>query len=1165
MIFILFKLKLRIVYYKMSLEEKYKKENLQTHIYNTPDTYVGGCDLICEKLFIYDSKNDKIVEKEIEYIPALFNIYNEILVNAKDQCTRLNGLFSKDKSVNVVSEIKITFNSETGEISIMNNGDGIDVAEHPKEKKNGKPIYIPQLIFGELLTSTNYNKNEQKVVGGKNGYGAKLTNIFSKSFKLETVDAKRKKKYTQLFRVNMKMINKPKISDYSGKPYTKITWTADFKRFGIENYSEDMINLMMRRVYDIAGITDKSVSVYLNKKKLSVKGFSDYSKMYLNDETFIYDEFTHNNIPWKIGVSISNTDSFEQVSFVNGISTSKGGKHVDMISKMLTSSLKKQLTKKCKRDINETYIKNYLRIFVDTLIVNPSFDSQTKERLITTASKFGSKPEISDKFIKQIIDKTDILDRVVQFSEFKMNKQSKKTDGSKRNKIRDIPKLDDANWAGTRKSDKCILILTEGDSAKSMAISGLSVVGRDIYGAFPLKGKVMNVRDASIDQIMKNSEITNLKKILGLVNGKVYTDTKSLRYGKIMIMTDQDHDGSHIKGLVMNVFHHMWPSLLELGYITSMITPIVKVSLKKKIKSFYTLTEYQGWMNKTKNSKSWKTKYYKGLGTSSASEAREYFSNMKLNNYIYTEDTNDKMSLAFSKDKSDLRKQWLYSFDENSILDHNVKDISIPDFIDRELIHFSNSDTLRSIGSLYDGLKPSQRKILYSCFKRKLYSEIRVAQLAGYVSENAAYHHGEASLQGAIIGMAQDFVGSNNINLLMPNGQFGTRIMGGHDSASPRYIHTELNKIVDLIYPSVDFKLLEYNDDDGILVEPKYYVPILPMVLVNGMNGIGTGFSTSIPMHDPIDIIKNIKRKIKGEKYGNIGPYFRDFVGKIVKVDKKNYISKGKYEIIDPCNLRITELPIGKWTDDYKKFLDGLIPDTGKSKKSLENDKGKKKQKKVPQKTIIDYVNNSSDKDVDFTITFEKGFLNSLQWDEDENIDGIEKFFKLTTSKGLSYNNIHLYNSKNQIKKYDNVYDIFDEFYKIRYQLYIDRKEYLLNELNNELSILKSKMRFIQDVMNEKIQIYKRKRVDIIQDLLKEKYLMVQDGRNIDFKSDIKPEEVKYYDYLIKMSIYLFTEDEIEKLEEKINKLNEEYDKLNVLTIEEIWLSELDALLEYLD
>mgnify|MGYP000259438187 CR=1 FL=1 len=1137
------------------LEEKYKKENLQDHIYKTPDTYVGGCDLISEPLPIFVSETSKIEIKDCEFIPAIYNIYNEILVNAKDQVTRLNGLYQKDKTINQVTEIKINIDKDTGEISIMNNGDGIDIAEHPTVKKNGKSIYIPQLIFGELLTSTNYNKEEQKVVGGKNGYGAKLTNIFSIAFKIETVDRIRKKKYSQLFRSNMRVISKPKITDYNDKPYTKITWTTDFKRFGINGYSDDMINLMIRRVYDIAGITDKCVSVYLNKKKLSVKGFLDYSKMYLTDETIVYEEIIDNNIPWKIGVCLSKTDKFEQVSFVNGISNPKGGKHVDMISKQLTSGLKKLIQKKTKKDINENYIKNYLRVFIDCLIINPSFDSQTKERLITTSSKFGSNPQLSDKFMKQIIDKTELLDRVLMFSEFKMNKESKKTDGSKKNKIRDIPKLDDANWAGTKKSDKCILILTEGDSAKSMAISGLSVVGRDIYGAFPLKGKVMNVRDASAEQIMKNAEITNLKKILGLETGKVYKNTKSLRYGKVMIMTDQDHDGSHIKGLVMNVFHHMWPSLLELGYITSMITPIVKVTNKKKVISFYTLTEYNEWQEETSNSKLWKTKYYKGLGTSNAQEAREYFSNIKLNNYIHTSDTNKSMELAFSKDKSDMRKDWLYQFDESKILNHNNVDIPIPDFINRELIHFSNSDTLRSVGSIYDGLKPSQRKILYSCFKRNLYSEIRVAQLAGYVSENAAYHHGEASLQSAIIGMAQNFIGSNNVNLLMPNGQFGTRIMGGHDSASPRYIHTELNKIVNLIYPSVDFELLDYNDDDGILVEPKYYVPIIPMVLVNGMNGIGTGFSTSIPKHDIIDIIRNIKRKINKKSYLSISPYYDNFKGKIIKLDTKNYLSKGIYEIVDTTSIRITELPIGKWTDDYKKFLDSLIPETRKSK-SLE-----KESKKKPKKTIIDYINNSTDTTIDFLITFEKGFLDSLQWDDDENIDGIEKFFKLTTTKGLSLTNMHLYNNKGQIHKYKNVNEIFDEFYKERYSLYVKRKENQLNKLNNELMILKSKMRFINDVIDDNIIINKRKKIDIITDLLKNNYIQVSSGKVIEYVNDINTNK---YDYIINMSISVFTEDELIKLKEKIEKLQNEYDILNKKTIEEIWIEECDKLLEYL-
>jgi len=1137
-----------------NLGEKYKKEKLQDHIYNTPDTYVGGCDLICEPLSIYEPEKNKIITREVEYIPAILNIYNEILVNAKDQVTRLQGLREKDKSVSLVTDIKVDINKEKGEISIMNTGDGIDVAEHPKEKKNGKPIYIPQLIFGELLTSTNYNKEEQKVVGGKNGYGAKLTNIFSKSFKLETVDRTREKKYIQQFAGNMKVIKKPKISDYTGKPYTKITWTTDFERFGITEYSDDMINLMMRRVYDIAGITDKSVSVYLNKKKLSIKSFLDYSKMYLDNETIVYDEVIHNDIPWKIGVCVSTTDKFEQVSFVNGICTPKGGKHVDMISKQITGGLKKLIAKKSKRDVNETHVKNYLSIFIDCLIVNPSFDSQTKERLITTSSKFGSKPQLSDKFLKNIIDKTDITDRVLSFTEFKMNKQNKKTDGQKRNKIRDIPKLDDANWAGTKKSEQCILILTEGDSAKSMAISGLSVVGRDIYGVFPLKGKVMNVRDASMQQVMNNAEITNLKKILGLETGKIYKNIKSLRYGKVMIMTDQDHDGSHIKGLVMNLFHHMWPSLLELGYITSMITPIVKVTHKKSVKSFYTLTEYNDWIKSTSNSHLWKVKYYKGLGTSSAKEAREYFGDIKLNNYIFTSETDKSMSLAFSKDESDLRKEWLYQFDENLILDHTEKDVPIQDFINKELIHFSNSDTLRSIGSVYDGLKPSQRKILYSCFKRNLVNEIRVAQLAGYVSENAAYHHGEASLQGAIIGMAQDFVGSNNMNLLMPNGQFGTRIMGGHDSASPRYIHTELNKIVNLIYPHSDFPLLEYNDDDGILVEPKYYVPIIPMVLVNGMNGIGTGFSTTVPKYNIRDVIKNMKRKIMKKSYLSLTPSCNGFKGKIVKVDNKNFISKGIYEVINDTSIRITELPIGKWTDDYKKFLDSLLQEP--KTKSPDNKKSK------PKKTILDYKNNSSDVEIDFIITFEKGFLNSLQWDDDENIDGIEKFFKLTTSKGLSLKNIHLYNSKGQINKYNNLSEIYDEFYRERYELYVKRKEYELSEYNNELMILKSKMEFIQEVIDDKIVVYRRKKCDIIQDLLKYEYIQVHSGRVVDLVND---KETSNYDYLIKMSLHLFTEEEINRLNEKINNLQEKHDILQKMTIEEIWISECDKLLNALD
>ena len=351
-----------------------------------------------------------------------------------------------------------------------------------------------------------------------------------------------------------------------------------------------------------------------------------------------------------------------------------------------------------------------------------------------------------------------------------------------------------------------------------------------------------------------------------------------------------------------------------------MITPIIKATLNKRVCIFYTLTDYNKWKLKNKNKK-WKIKYYKGLGTSNSTEAKEYFSKLKLNNYLCDNETDLKINLAFNKDKSDDRKKWLYQYKEENILDSKEENILIENFVDNELIHFSNSDTQRSIGSLYDGFKPSQRKVLYSCLKRNLYSEIRVAQLSGYVSEVAAYHHGEASLQGCIIGMSQNYVGSNNCNLLMPNGQFGTRLMGGKDSASSRYIHTELNKITNLIFPEIDSKLLDYNDDDGVFVEPKYYVPIIPMVLVNGMNGIGTGFSTSIPNYNIHDIIENLKNKLKNKPFTHMIPWYCGFTGKIIQLSENNYLSKGKYEIINESSIRITELPIGKWTDDYKKFL----------------------------------------------------------------------------------------------------------------------------------------------------------------------------------------------------------------------------------------------------
>ena len=738
--------------------EEYSKQELRDHIYNNTDTYLGGSDEILETLGIYE--DEKIVIKEIQFIPAIYNAINEIFVNARDQFERM-----KDQE-NKVTKIKVNYNKDTGRFSVLNDGEGILIKIHSKEG-----IYNPELIFGHLLTSGNY-KEKGKTVGGKNGYGAKLVNIFSNVFEVETADSRTNLLYKQTFSNNMKVISKPVIKKYKGKPYTRITWDFDYKRFNIEKLSVDMEKLIERRINDIAGITDNKLTVYYNDKKINIKCFSDYIKLYDGDK--YYEKLSER---WEIAVGVSNTDKFEQVSFVNGISTPKGGVHVDVIVKLLSDGIVKYINKKYKKEIPNKYIKNHLSIYINSVIEDPSFDSQTKERLITPKSKFGSQPEISDKYIKKICDK-GLSDKILKFAEFKENKNIKKTDGVKKNKIRGIPKLDDANWAGTKKSDQCVLILTEGDSAKSMAISGLSIIGRDKYGVYPLKGKILNVKDISNSQIGNNKELIEIKKILGLETGKKYENVKSLRYGKIMVMTDQDHDGSHIKGLLLNIFHTLWPSLLELNYIVGFVTPIVKASYKKQNISFYTMTDYNNWKDSQEHISKWSIKYYKGLGTSTSNEAKDYFRNMKVNNYLVNGELDLCMNLAFKKTQADNRKDWLYNYNPQSVLDYNDKNIPISDFVNKELIHFSNADNMRSIGSVFDGLKPSQRKVLYSCFKRKLTKEIKVAQFSGYVSEHSAYHHGEASLQSTIIAMAQNFVGSNNINLLDPCGQFGTRMMG---------------------------------------------------------------------------------------------------------------------------------------------------------------------------------------------------------------------------------------------------------------------------------------------------------------------------------------------------------------------------------------------------
>jgi DNA topoisomerase-2 len=1116
---------------KAQLSKQYQKKTQIEHIKDAPDTYIGSVEK--DEVLNWTLEEDEMRYKKFEWIAGFYKCFDEAIVNCRDHYIRLQGKYkNKEKDIIPVTSIDVDVDIDTGIISLTNDGNGIDVVKHPEHN-----LWIPEMIFGHLMTSTNYSKDEKKIVGGKNGFGFKLVLIYSTWGSVETIDHVRGIKYTQEFKNNLSEICKPVTRKCKSKPYTKVSFKLDFKRFGIDKITPDLFNMLKKRTYDIGAVTDKSVKVRFNQKPVPCRTFEQYINLYIGNKTETKRVFHKMNERWEFAACLTPHGEFTQVSFVNGINTMRGGKHVDYILNQIIKKTIIFIEKKKKIKVKASTIKEQLMLFINCVVENPAFDSQTKETLNTPVSKFGSKCEVPDEFIKSLI-KLGVMDAAISLTELKENKAAKKTDGRKTKSIRGIPKLMDANWAGTTKSDQCVLILCEGDSAKAGIVSGLSKEDRNKYGVFPLKGKLMNVLDINQAKLNSNAEIANIKKIMGLETGQEYQNItevhKRLRYGKVLFMTDQDLDGAHIKGLCLNLFHSQWHDLIKMNsFLGFMNTPIIKATKGSRVKSFYYEKEYEDWKKTNNEGKGWKIKYYKGLGTSCAKEFKEYFKDKKEVYFKWNGiECDDSMDKVFNKKRANDRKTWLGNYDRDAVLDPNNNEISYTDFVDREMIHFSKYDCERSIPNLMDGLKISTRKIMFAAFKRNLIKEIKVAQFAGYVSEHSCYHHGEKSLTEAIVGQAQEFVGSNNISLLMPNGQFGTRLKGGKDHASERYIFTMLNTtITKNLFIDADRNVLNRLDDDGTLVEPEYYAPIIPMILVNGTKGIGTGFSTDIMCYNVDEIITYIKNKLTNKPTSNeIHPYYEGFKGTIDKIASDKYLIKGIYKMIGTDKIEITELPIGTWTEDYKIFLETLVAD---------NKKTNKKQ------IIKSYVDMCTDSTIQFTINLVSGTTNKLLPKKvDYGCNGLEKALRLYTTKKTS--NLHLFDENQKLKKYKNVENIIEAYFPVRLNLYQKRKAYQIEELQRIVMVLSNKARFVKEQCDDNLDLRKKKKAVVIE-------LLKTMGFDIIDEDD-------GYKYLRSMTIDSVEEENYTKLMDECNIRKQELEALKLKTIENMWLEEISVL-----
>jgi DNA topoisomerase-2 len=614
------------------------------------------------------------------------------------------------------------------------------------------------------------------------------------------------------------------------------------------------------------------------------------------------------------------------------------------------------------------------------------------------------------------------------------------------------------------------------------------------------------VRDATVKQVTENEEFSNLKKILGLQHGKVYNSVRELRYGRLMIMTDADLDGSHIKGLVLNMFHVYWPKLIELGFVVSMVTPVIKAGRVW----YFTEEEFRTAQGASKFPSGTSVKYYKGLGTSTSAEAKEYFQKIEQLTVAFGADPhmNESMTLAFSKAQADDRKGWLTNHmaaPPAGIPYGHIKSLPVTEFVHRDLANFSAEDIKRSIPHVVDGLKPSQRKVIYACLKKNLTADMKVAQLAGYIAEQTAYHHGEASLQGTIVNLAQNFMGANNLNLLEPSGQFGTRLAGGKDAASSRYIFTRLSPQTRKIFDPYDNSVLKYVMDDGQQVEPEFYAPIVPMILVNGAEGIGTGFSCYVPPYD-IEIIKhNIQCALDQVAMAPMVPHFKGFKGKVTKTKDHTWVLEGVVQA-EGSRWHVTELPPGMWIQDFKEHLDALV------------EKG----------TIQKYENHSTETVPDFFIW--GGIAGAME-------DPVKE---LGMTKTIHTSNMHLIGPNGAVKKYNSPEEIIVDYLEVRIGTYKKRKAWQLKQLEAEVNWLSEKARFIRDVaVTPRLHVFNVPLDQIHTQLRREKY------------------DETLWSKLMDIKTYQYTKEEVAKLEALCTAKRQEHAHLKALTVVQMWKNNL--------
>lgn len=613
----------------MSASQKYVKLTEIEHCLKRPGRYIGA--ITPETRETYTIVDGELKYRKVTFSPAFIKLFDEIISNPIDHSHTKEGKHLNMVMVNVDAD---------GYIEVIDNG-GIPVVKHEEYDQ-----YIPDLIFSELRTGSNFDDDSDLISTGQNGEGASLVNIFSKEFTVATCDGKLG--YTRTYYNNLSSASKEVISTCNGCG-TSIKWLTDFERFGI-TMDQDHRDMIETRVYEMAALAPH-ITFFFNKKEIKVNSFEKFIKLFDEEPELVIKG------DWNIGI-LPSFDGFKHTSFVNTTHTFLGGAHLDIIMDDIVKKVRPYIEKKAKASIKPSEIKAHFHLFVDATIMRPRYNSQTKEFLINDASEINeSYQKISAKLTEKVLTKLPLITNIIEWLENKTLLEEKAKHKKKiknKSSLRDLVKYETAN---AKDRSKCTLWIAEGDSAATPIIAARDA---EYHGVFPLKGKPINVIGTSLRKVVANVEFNNLCRILNVEIGEpipMKDGKPDLRYGRVVIASDSDYDGYHIRGLLVAMFYKFFPILFEYGVICILQTPIIKAVCKKKNYEFFTIAEFEEW---EKNHTASETTYLKGLGGNSTADFKRYLRDDRFVEVIDLDEEGIKaLELAFNPKRANDRKRWL--------------------------------------------------------------------------------------------------------------------------------------------------------------------------------------------------------------------------------------------------------------------------------------------------------------------------------------------------------------------------------------------------------------------------------------------------------------------------------------------------------------------------